>query len=113
MVLGESAKALTSFTSARFSFSRSGGRDGRLCRSSVQRIDSNEAPPSGIEASSETSFCNVVGSLIFTSRKALNLQSEIMLSPTGGGILLDEGVLGMMLWFTMPFRKGLSVAPSF
>src|SRR5215468_8789940 len=65
MVLGESAKALTSFTSARFSFSQSGGRDGRLCRSSVQRIDSNEAPPSGIEASSETSFCNVVVSLIF------------------------------------------------
>jgi hypothetical protein len=51
MVLGESANALTSFTSARFSSSWSGGRDGRRCNSSVYRIDSRGTTPAGIELS--------------------------------------------------------------
>src|SRR4051812_36377638 len=51
MVLGESANALTSFTSARFSFSYWGGHDGRRCNSSVQRIDSSGTGLVGIEMS--------------------------------------------------------------
>jgi hypothetical protein len=56
IVPGESANVLTSFASARFSFSYSAGRDGRRCNSSVQKIDSNEAPPSGIEYHVEPHF---------------------------------------------------------
>src|SRR5258705_8825779 len=64
MVRGESASALASATSARFSFSRSGGRDGRRCNSSVQRIDSKEAPPTGIEVSSGSSFFDLADSVM-------------------------------------------------
>jgi hypothetical protein len=49
----EPASALASATSAEFSTLWSGGRDGRLNKSSVQRIDSKEA--AGILLSSITS----------------------------------------------------------
>lgn len=65
MVLGESASALISATSARFSFSKSGGRDGRRRNSSVQRIDSSEAPASGIESSNAVLTLDVENELIF------------------------------------------------
>src|SRR5436305_12108813 len=54
IVLGESASALASFTSARFSLSKSDARDRRLCNSSVQSIDSREAV--GTEVSAGRSF---------------------------------------------------------
>src|ERR1700689_4249656 len=76
MVDAESLSATTSARSARFSFSKSGGRQGRRCSSSVQTIDSREAAPSGIEASSEKSFCGSPDSGTFNSTSWANFESD-------------------------------------
>src|SRR4029077_19120695 len=62
------------------------GRDGRRCNSSVQRIDSKEAP--GIEVSSGTSFFDLAGSFTFSPPPARSRPSTPWALKTEAGVFV-------------------------